>query len=418
MNHAVRRAATILRASATAHARRMVAALVLAAGAAGLASAGAPALAQTAVGVDDPLNTAAPNVAILDYETGLLLYGKNADAPIPPASMSKLMTMLMVFEEIEAGGLALDTEFTVSEDAWRRGGLPSGSSAMCLIPGERVTVEDLIRGVIILSGNDASITFAEGIAGSEAAFAQRMTARAEELGLASARFANATGWPHPEHRISVRDLTRIAQITIRDHPDFYPIYAEETFDYCTAAPSNRYNRNPLLGVFDGADGLKTGHTNESGYGLVASVARDGVRRIVAFNGLASETARVREAERLMRAAFAEFRVHTVFETNAPVAELPVFLAQENAVPVYVDAPVVVGYHRRAARNAQVRVAYEDPILAPVRQGDVLGELIVEIPGADPQRVPVRAGADVAPLEWRDRALAALVHLVRTVGREE
>ncbi len=395
-----------------------LAALGAAAGLAVATSVATPAWAQTAVGVDDPLNTAAPNVAILDYETGLLLYGKNADLPIPPASMSKLMTMLMVFEELKDGGLTLETEFTVSEDAWRRGGLPSGSSAMCLIPRERVSVEDLIRGVIILSGNDASITFAEGIAGSEDAFAQRMTDRAQELGLSSAQFANATGWPHPDHRISVRDLTKIAQITIRDHPDFYPIYAEETFDYCTAAPSNRYNRNPLLGVFEGADGLKTGHTSESGYGLVASAERDGVRRIVAFNGLPSEAARVREAERLMRAAFAEFRVHTVFEAGAAVAELPVFLAQAKSVPVYIDDPVVVGYHRRAARNARVRVAYDDPILAPVSQGDVLGELIVEIPGADPQSVPVRAGADVAPLEWRERAVAALVHLVRTVGREE
>lgn len=363
----------------------------------------------------NPLTTAATSVAIMDHETGLLLYGKDADIPMPPASMSKLMTLLVVFEQLEAGALTLDTEFPVSEDAWRRGGLPSGSSAMCLIPGSRATVEELIRGVIVLSGNDASIVLADGISGSEAAFAQLLNERAQELGFEGAQFANATGWPDPQQLISARSLAEISRILVRDFPELYEIFAERTFDYCEAAPSNRFNRNPLLGAFEGADGLKTGHTQASGYGLAASAVRDDVRRIVVFNGMETRRGRAQEAERLMRSAFADFRVETLFEAGEEVGDVPVFLAEPSSVPVIVNAPVVVGYHRRAARHADVRLRYTGPLSPPIRQGDVVGELVVTIPGADPQIHPVTAASDAAPLGWRERAVAALVHLVRTTG---
>ncbi len=389
-------------------------AMVCALACAALSTAGA-ARAQEAF---TPLATRAAHVAILDYETGVLLFGKEPDTPMPPASMSKLMTLLLVFEQLKSGALSLDDEFTTSVDAWRRGGLPSGSSAMCLEPGVRATVEELIRGVIILSGNDASIVLAEAIAGSEAAFADMMSARAQELGFEGAQFANATGWPDPGQRISARALAQLARLIIREHADLYEIFSEETYDYCTAAPSNRFNRNPLLGSFEGADGLKTGRTRESGYGLVGAAARGDTRRIIVFNGMDSEGARAREAERLMRSAFVDFRIHRLFEPGDVVGSVPLFMATENTLPVFVSQAVTVGYHRRAARRADVRIRFEGPLQAPIKAGDVVGEIIIAIPGADAQVHEVKAAADVVRLGWRERALAALFHLIRTAGTEE
>ena len=211
----------------------------------------APSLAQSTYETD------ATHAVIMDYETGEILFERNGDEPMPPASMSKMMTVLMLVEAIEAGSLSLDDELPVSEHAWRTGGAASGSSTMFLEVNSRVRVEDLLHGIIVQSGNDACIVVAEAIAGSESAFADMMTDRAHELGLESASFANATGWPDPDHVISAADLARLARILIQDHPDFYDVWAEREFTYNGI---RQYNRNPLLGVFSGADGLKTGHT--------------------------------------------------------------------------------------------------------------------------------------------------------------
>ncbi len=371
---------------------------------------GASATAQEA-----PFDTAASHAVIMDYETGIVLYSKNDDEPMPPASMSKIMTVLMVFEALKAGSITLDTEFTTSEHAWRTGGFASGSSTMCLTPNERVSVDDLLHGVIVLSGNDASIVLAEGLSGSESAFAADMEYRAEELGLTSASFRNATGWPDPEHLISARDLAEIARISIRDHPELYEIYAQREFGFCDEAPSNRYNRNPILGLIEGADGLKTGHTEGSGYGLVASAVRNGQRRIVVFNGMSSNAERSREAERMLRAAFADFQVSRPFKAGDEVAELDVYLGERDTVPVRVDEDIVVGHHRRAARDAAARVTYAAPLRAPIREGDVVGTLIVEIPGVPPIEKPVTAAASVDKEGLVGQATAGLWALIRSGG---
>ena len=213
--------------------------------------------------------TIAPNAILVDGTTGTVLLEKDADTPLPPASMSKLMTVLMVFERLKAGVLSMDQTFPVSHKAWKMGG-----SKTFVRVNRRVSVADLLRGIIVQSGNDASIVIAEGISGSEEAFAQAMTARGRELGLASANFMNATGWPHPQHLVSVRDLARLAQILVTEFPEYYKMFAEREFEFNKI---RQRNRNPLLGRVPGADGLKTGRTTVSGYGLAASAERDGRR---------------------------------------------------------------------------------------------------------------------------------------------
>ena len=245
---------------------RLIQGLALGAAAAWLATASAVAAFETS----------ARAAFVLDQTTGTILLDKNADEALPPASMSKLMTLNMVFEALDEGRLTLETKFTVSTKAAAKGG-----STMFLSPGETVSVRNLIQGIIVQSGNDACIVVAEAIGGSEEAFADMMTDRAHELGLTSASFANATGWPDPDHRISALDLARLARILIEDHPDYYGIWSEREFTYNGI---RQFNRNPLLGVFSGADGLKTGHTQESGYGLVGSAERDGERRIIVKQG--------------------------------------------------------------------------------------------------------------------------------------
>lgn len=395
--------------------QRLSAALAAPAALAALASV---ALAVPATAQDSPFDTTASHAVIMDYDTGIVLYSKNGDEPMPPASMSKTMTVLMTFEALASGSITMDTEFTTSEHAWRDGGFASGSSTMCLEPNERVKVSDLLQGVIVLSGNDAAIVLAEGLGGTESAFAAQMEERAHELGLTSASFRNATGWPDPEEHISARDLAEIARITIRDHPDLYQIYSEREYGFCDEAPSNRYNRNPVLGVVPGADGLKTGHTEESGYGLVASATRNGERRIVVFNGTQSNAERAREGERLLRAAFADFEVSRPFQAGDVVAELPVYLGLETSVPVRIEDDVVVGHHRRAGRDASAHVVYEAPLRAPIREGDELGRLVVDIPGVGSIERPVYATADVDKKGLMGRASAGLINLIRESGEED
>lgn len=366
--------------------------------------AAAPAVAQNTYETD------ASHAVIMDFETGTILFSKNGDEPMPPASMSKMMTVLMALEAIESGSLSLDDELPVSEEAWRRGGAASGSSTMFLDVNSRARVEDLLRGVIIQSGNDACIVLAEAIGGSEAAFADMMTDRARELGLESAHFANSTGWPDPDHMVSAEDLARIARILIRDHPDFYGIWAEREFTYNGI---RQYNRNPLLGVFSGADGLKTGHTEDSGYGLVGSAERDGERRIIVFNGMDSNSARAAEAERMMRAALTDYGVYDLFAAGDTVEhEAEVFMGTASTVALRVDEDIAVGLHRRARRDMTVSVNYEGPVSAPIAEGDVIATLTVEAPGMEPQDFPLVAANDVPRKGLMGRIGAALVHMIR------
>jgi D-alanyl-D-alanine carboxypeptidase (penicillin-binding protein 5/6) len=363
-----------------------------------------PGLAQTTYQTD------ASHAVILDAETGEVLFSRNADEAMPPASMSKMMTVLMLIEAIEAGSLSLDDELPVSEYAWRTGGAASGSSTMFLEVNSRARVDDLLRGIIIQSGNDACIVVAEAIGGSEAAFADMMTDRAHELGLTSASFANSTGWPHPDHRISALDLARLARILIEDHPDYYDIWSEREFTYNGI---RQYNRNPLLGVFSGADGLKTGHTEESGYGLVGSAERDGERRIIVFNGMSSNNDRATEAERMMRSALSDYSLYRLFEAGDPVDhQAEVFMGEAPTVALRVSSDVTAGLHRRARRDLSVSVSYDGPLVAPVQEGDVVGTLTVEAPDYEARTYDLVAAESVAEKGLMGRIGAAIAHMLR------
>lgn len=353
--------------------------------------------------------TVAPHAIIMDYETGLVLFEKNARVAIAPASMTKVMTADMVFERIRDGSLSLDTEFTVSENAWRQGGAKSGSSTMFLDPESTVRVEDLLRGVIIQSGNDACIVLAEGIAGSEAAFARMMTDRARQMGLSSAVFRNSTGWPHPEHRVNLYDLALLAKHTIGEYPEFYPLYAEESFTWNGILQANR---NPLLGRFSGADGLKTGYTKVSGYGLAASAGRDGTRRIVVINGLESTTQRRSESLRLMQAAFDRFIVQDIYGAGQFVSSLPVFMGKSDQVGLVTDAQVRIGMRREDSRSVTLRVKADGPVAAPVARGDHVADLVIDIPGRPTETFKLLAAEDVDRKSAFGRAMTALVDIIR------
>ncbi|MEZ5939190.1 MAG: D-alanyl-D-alanine carboxypeptidase family protein [Hyphomonadaceae bacterium] len=352
----------------------------------------------------DPLNTSAPYAFIMDGDSGQTLYCKSCETPVVPASMSKLMVYYLVFERIKEGRLKLSDEFKVSEHAWRTGGAGTEGSTMFLELGSKVSVENLLRGAIIQSGNDACIVLAEGIAGSEEAFAREMTARAAALGMKNSHFANVTGLDDPGQRMSVADIGRIGYHLIKDFPEFYPMFSEREF---TWNGIRQPNRNPLLREMDGADGIKTGHLSVSGFGLVGSAVRDGKRRIIVLQGLGSESERRKEGPRVMRAAFNDFRSEEVVAPGAQVATADVWLGEEKSVPLVVADGVTIGAHIDALKSARSIVHYKGPLYAPVKKGDVVGELVVTIAGAEPVTVPVTAGADVSKLGLVGRAMVGL-----------
>ncbi len=352
-----------------------------------LATPWGPGRAQTL----DPVGSTASHIAILDAATGLNLYCKRCTEPMPPASMSKLMTIMIVADRLKAGSLTMETTFPVSENAWRYGAQSDGSH-MFLDLNSRVSVRDLMSGVIIVSANDACVALAEGIAGSEAAFVDLMNARARKLGLKTARFRNVTGLPDPEHVISAGDLAVLARHIIADYPEIYSLYGQKTFTY---NGKTQENRNPLLARFAGADGVKTGHTNASGYGLVGSAALNGKRRIIVFNGMETMAARAAEAERLMRAAFYDFDAVEAYKAGQTVGQAQVWLGGKKTVPLVTAGPVRIGFHRSAKEALKTRIVYDGPLPAPIKKGDVVARLVIEGEGVARQSVPLVAGANVS-----------------------
>ncbi len=351
--------------------------------------------------------TIADHAIIMDYETGAILYEKDAREPAYPASMTKIMTAELVFNQIRSGAINMDTEFVVSENAWRKGGAASGGSTMFLELGSSVRVEDLLRGVIVQSGNDACIVLAEGIAGSEAAFADMMNAHARDIGLETAFFKNSTGLHHPEHVISLYDLAKLAHRTISDYEEFYPLYAERKF---TWNKTTQGNRNPLLGRFDGADGLKTGYTSASGYGLVASAERGDTRRIVAFNGLDSKGERSREGLRLMQAAFDGFKVYDLYSSGSVIAQMDVFMGKAQTVDLVADQPIRIGLARANRNDLSVKVEMPAELAAPITSGQSIGHLLITAPGLADQKIPLKAANDVKRKSAFGRAGEALVKM--------
>lgn len=352
--------------------------------------------------------TDAPHAVIYDFNSQEVLFKKDAEKPMPPASMTKIMTALMVFEALKAGDITLDTEFPVSEEAWRRGGAKSGSSTMFLKLHSMVRVEDLLHGVITQSGNDACIVLAEGLAGSESAFAARMTSRAHELGMNSVNFVNSTGWPDPGHEISALDLAKLAEYTIREFPEYYKLYDIRDF---TWNGIKQGNRNPLLGRFTGADGLKTGHTEISGYGLVGSAERDGERRIVVLNGTNSMAERRNTAITLMTAAFTQFKIYDVFNASERIAEVDVYMGKSSSVGVKTAEPVKIGL-ARINRSGLRSELHAKTAIAPIKAGDEIGKIVIYDGDTELKTVKAIAAEDVDELSGFGKAWASLLKTIR------
>ncbi|MEL6568758.1 MAG: D-alanyl-D-alanine carboxypeptidase family protein [Pseudomonadota bacterium] len=350
----------------------------------------------------------ASHAVIMDHASGEILWEKNGAEPMIPASMTKMMTAFVVFERVRTGEIALTDQFTVSENAWRKGGWSSGGSTMGLAIGDQPTVEELLRGVIILSGNDACIVLAEGISGTEEAFAREMTALAQRMGLSTASFRNATGLDEDGHRISAIDLAVLAQLSIEEFPEFYAFYAEDAYEW---RGIRQANRNPLLGRMDGVDGLKTGHLSVSGYGLTASAERAGERRIIVLNGMETEGDRAREAERLMRLAFTAFETRYLKPADLELPPLPVWMGTASTVGVELAEPILIGGAKRDFALGKVELVYQGPLEAPVVAGDPIGQLVITLPDRDPVATDLVATEDVAKTDFVGRVLDGLNRVI-------
>lgn len=350
-----------------------------------------------------PIETEARNAFIMDMKTNTVLLDKGSDERIAPASMSKMMFYYTVFGYLKEGKASLDDMLPVSEKAWRTQG-----SKMFVPLGGRVRIEDLLRGVIVDSGNDACIVLAEGLAGSEQAFVDQMNKKAQELGLTGSHFANVTGLPDPEHYMTARDLATLAKHVIEDYPEYYKFESEKEF---TFNGIKQGNRNPLLYKDLGADGLKTGHTDEAGYCLTGSAVRDNHRIIMVLAGMPTMKSRIQESERLIDWAFREFGGYTLFKAGEPVDQAEVWLGVDPKVTLTTTTDAVATIPRRARKDMKVTVAYDKPIKAPIAKGQQLGKLIVTVPGMAPTEFPLVAANSVDRLGAMGRVGAALSYLV-------
>ncbi|MCB2134989.1 MAG: D-alanyl-D-alanine carboxypeptidase [Rhodobacteraceae bacterium] len=335
-------------------------------------------------------DTRAQAAWVYDMSTGTVLLDKNAHEPLPPASMSKLMTVNMLFEALRDGRVRLDEQFAVSSRAKAMGG-----STMFLNETDRPTVEELIKGIVVLSGNDACVVVAEGLAGTEEDFAKKMNERARALGMMDSTFANASGWPHPNQRMSMRDLGVLATRLISEFPEYYGYFALTEFPFDGRAPQNRFNRNPLLPLGIGADGLKTGHTVESGYGIVGSAVQGGRRVVFVITGLASEKERAEEAERVVNWAFREFVERTVAKKGTRVADADIWLGTQSQVGLVVAEDLTLLLPSLAQDKLEAEITYRGPLEAPVAAGQEIASMVVKVPGLPDISVPLVAEADVA-----------------------
>lgn len=357
--------------------------------------------------------TAATHAWVYDMTTQTILFDKAGDEPVPPASMSKLMTIEMLFDALTDGRVQMDTTFGVSAEAVSFTAL--GGSTMYLQQGDRPTVDELIKGMIVNSGNDACTVVAEGLEGSEQEFARKMTERAKILGLEHSTFTNSSGWPDPGQRMSMRDLGMLAEHIITTYPDLYRNFSNTQFNYKNRAPANADNRNPILGVVSGADGLKTGHTMEAGYGMVGSV-KQGDRRIVfAFSGVSSTKDRAKEAETIANWAFRQFNLKTVARAGDDVAQAQVFMGDADFVALTPARDVRLLLPAGAAPEVSGEVVYTGPIKAPIAQGTKLAEMILHIPDVGDQKVDLLAASDVPVAGFVGRLSVAVSYLMTRYG---
>jgi D-alanyl-D-alanine carboxypeptidase (penicillin-binding protein 5/6) len=373
-----------------------------------LGSAGA----QTPPKKDDFV-ISAPYAILIDADSGTVLFEKNADKPNPPASMSKMMTVEVVLHQIADGKLKYEDEMTISENAWRKGGAPSGGSAMFAALNSRVSVRDLLHGVMIQSGNDACIALAEGISGSELAFADVMNKRATELGLTHSHLTNSTGIHEAEHNMSARDLAKLAQHIIRTYPEAYKIYGEREFTWNKV---RQQNRNPLLAMGIGADGLKTGYTKEAGYGLTGSALNNGLRLIAVGNGFKSMKERADEMRKLMEWGFRSFESRALFAAGETIGEAKTYGGAKSRVPLVSAQPVRVLVPRSNSEKLSAKVIYSGPVVAPVEKGRPIGTLKVSRGENVVLEVPLEAGEDIGQGGLPQRAFDAMGEMVIGVFR--
>jgi serine-type D-Ala-D-Ala carboxypeptidase (penicillin-binding protein 5/6) len=380
----------------------------------GAAPAAPPVLQQQPANPFEP-QTSARQVIILDYKTDTVLFERNADQRMPPSSMSKIMTAYMVFKALKEGRLQLDSKLPVSQRAWRIQG-----SKMFVMIGSQVSVEDLIRGMIVQSGNDACIVLAEGLAGTEEAFAERATEEARRIGLTGSNFRNASGWPDPDHYTTARDLAVLSKRLINDFPEYYKYYSELEFTYGTderGRPIKQGNRNPLLYKNVGADGIKTGHTDDAGYGLTASAVPDGRRVIMVFNGLNSMRARAEESERLIEWAFREWNTYALFKGGEVIDKADIWLGTKPSVQLVTREDVALTIPRRLRPQMKVQAVYDTPIPAPVAAGQEIGKLIISLPDRANIEYPLVADAGADKLGMTGRMSAALGYLMWGSGKK-
>lgn len=354
-------------------------------------------------------DTRATAAFVMDQTTGTVLLNKNGDEPLPPASMSKLMTLYMTFEAVAEGRLTLDETLPVSQRAADLGG-----STMFLDTRDRVSVEDLIRGIIVLSGNDACVVLAEALSpdGTEAGFARMMTARGKEMGMEHSTFTNSTGWPQAGHRMSMQDLAILADRLITDYPTYYPLFAEREFLFDGRAPQNKNNRNPLLSLDIGADGLKTGHTQEAGYGLVGS-AKQGDRRVIfSITGLETVAERAEESERIVTWAFRQFVEKEAAKSGSLIAEADVWMGNQTKVGLTVADDLTLLVPILGASSVNAYAEYDGPFEAPIEAGQELGQLVIEVEGLPELRRPLVADRDITRGGIMPRLRAAVTVLLR------
>ena len=359
------------------------------------------------------IDTTAEYAYVTDFGSGKVLMEKNPDALMKPASMAKIMTVYIAFQRIADGSLSLDDTFLISTKAWRKGG-----SKTFVEVGKRVSVHDLLRGIVVQSGNDAAIAVAEGISGTEDGFAEEMNYVARQLGMENSTFRNSTGWPDPEQFTTARDLNILATAMIRDfpvdtYPELYSMFAEKDFSYNGIKQGNR---NPLVYGTQGADGLKTGHTEESGYGLVGSADRDGQRVIMVLNGLTSMKQRSSESRRLMDLMFREFKLYRFFDAGEPVDKANIWLGKAQTLDLVLEEPLHLVLSRTDRRRMKMSMRWNDPVPAPITIGQNIGTLVLELP--DEKLVyPLTAARDVGELGVFDRVGEALKYLIFGAGAD-
>ena len=360
------------------------------------------------------IDSSAEFAFVTDFGSGKVLMEKQPDALMKPASMAKIMTVYIAFERIADGSLSLDDTFLISEKAWRKGG-----SKTFVEVGKEVSVRDLLYGVVVQSGNDAAIAIAEGISGTEEGFAEEMNYVARKIGMENTVFRNSTGWPHLEQHTTARDLNILATALIREfpadkYPELYPMFAEKDFTYNGIKQGNR---NPLVYGTQGADGLKTGHTAESGYGLVGSAHRDGQRVVMVLNGMKSMKQRSSESRRLIDLMFREFKLYRFYDKGQPVDRANVWLGTKNKIDLVLEEPLHLVMARSDRRKMKVSVNWNDPVPAPITAGQAIGTLVLELPSGK-ATYPLLAAENVDGLGMFDRVGEALKYLIFGAGADD